>query len=260
MKKSLRSAAIIIFTTICIGLILFSGFLTGNIIMPSELTQSAQSVATTYARVTAQMEEIDAGLTKMALEPELTSIPSPSVTSQNWLEQFFYNPTCQIPCWENITPNETNIDTAIKIVSRIPEVRIISFNSKGVGWYFNDESSNSGYIVANQDGIVLQISLWSRNGKTVPLKDVIESYGSPVAVLEGTDCDYIFSYRYQGMLLFTTDTSCSRKPVWDMTPNTPVDQIILFSPENQEYTLNMIPFHIDEIIWDGYKTYDFTDK
>jgi hypothetical protein len=195
----------------------------------------------------------------MASEPEETFIPTPSINSQNWLDQFVHSPACQAPCWENISPNVTKINTATRIVSGIPGVKVISLETESIGWYFDDDSSNTGDIVANQEGIVLQINLWARDGKAIYLKDVIETFGNPVAVLEGMDCNYILSYRYQGMLLFTTDTSCSRKHI-TLTLTTPIDRITLFSPENQEYTLNVFRFNMDEIMWDGYKTYDFTGK
>ena len=259
MKKIIKPAVITIFLITFIGLATLCGYFTGGIRLPSDMTRSAQSAETIYAQVTAEMELIDVELTRMASEPESTSIPTPSVNSQNWLEHFLYDPTCQIPCWENISPNETKIDTATKIVSRIPGVRIIALTNKEIGWYFDDTSINTGDIVANQEGIVLQIYLWSRDGKAISLKDVIESYGTPVAILEGMDCNYILSYRHQGMLLSTTDTSCSRKPA-NITPNTLIDRIILFSPDNQDYTLDIFAFNMDEIPWDGYKTYDFTGK
>ena len=259
MKKIIKPAVIMILLITFMGSAILCGYFTGGIRLPSDITRSAQSAETIYAQVTAEMELIDVELTRMASEPELTSIPTSSVNSQNWLEHFLYNQTCQIPCWENINPNKTDINTATKIVSQIPGVRIIALTNKEIAWYFDDNSNNAGDIVANQEGVVLQIHLWSRDGKAIALKDVIESYGTPVAILEGMDCNYILSYRYQGMLLSTTDTSCSRKPA-NITPTTPIDQIVLFSPDNQDHTLDIFAFNMDEIPWDGYKTYDFTGK
>lgn len=259
MKKIIKPVVTTIFLIILLILTALCMYLTGPIRLPSDLTRSAQSAETFYAQITAEMEIIDVELTRMASEPELTSIPTPSVNSQNWLEHFLYNPTCQIPCWENISPNKTDINTAIKIVSGISDVRIISLDNKGIGWYFDNKSSRIGYIVANQQGIVVQITLQIGFDETLNLSDVIKAYGNPHAIIEGMDCNYILSYRYQGMLLSTTDTSCSRKPV-NIIPTTQIDRIILFSPDNQDYTLDLFAFNMDEIPWDGYKTYDFTGK
>ena len=260
MKKIIKPAAIIFFLITLSILAMFRIYLTGPIMLPADLTSPAQSEEAFFAQITAEMNLIDVELTRMASEPELTSIPTPSINSQDWLELFLHNPTCQIPCWENISPNKTDINTATKIVSRIPGVRIVTSTNKEIAWYFDDNSHNIGYIIANQEGIVLQIYLWSRDGKALYLKDVIESYGTPVAILEGMDCNHILSYRYQGMLLSTTDTSCSRKPTKNITPTTLIDRFILFSPDNQDYTLDIFAFNMDEILWDGYKTYDFTNK
>ena len=242
-----------------LGAIILCGFITGDIRLPSDLTRSAQSAETLYAQVTAEMESIDVELTKIASQPVSTFIPSPSVNAQNWLDHFMHSPTCQIPCWENISPNVTNIDTATRIVSGIPDVRIVSLGSKSIGWYFDDKSSRGGYIVADQEGTVLQINLELDDSETLDLSDVIKSFGNPVAIKAGMDCNVILSYRYQGMLL-SAYTSCSYNPIVEITPTTQIDRIILFSPDNQEYTLNIFSFHIDEIMWDGYKVYDFTNK
>lgn len=233
--------------------------MTGSIRLPYDLTQSAQSAETLYAQVTAEIKAVNVEVTKMALEPASTFIPTPSITSQNWLDHFLYKPTCQIPCWENITPNLTKIHTAQKIVASISGVQVIYLEPKEVTWYFGDDSSKSAQIVADRDGTVLQINLNLGYDQTLLLSDVIKSFGNPDAVLEGMDCNVIFSYRYQGMLL-SAYTSCPLSPVADVTPATQINRIILYSPDNQEYTLNIFRFNIDEIIWDGYKTYDFTNK
>jgi hypothetical protein len=237
MKKIIKPVIITIFLIIILILAALCMYLTGPIRLPSDLTQSAQSAKTIYAQVTAEMALIDVELTRMASEPESTSIPTPSVNSQNWLEHFLYSPTCQIPCWENISPNKTDINTATKIVSRIPGVRIIALTNKEIGWYFDNKGSRMGSIVGNQQGIVVQITL---NGfdENLNLSDIISSYGDPIAIKAIWDCQYILSWRYLGMLLSTQHTSCDREAV-DIAPTTQIYQIILFSPDNQDYTLNI---------------------
>jgi len=258
MKRTIGNAATLIFLVVLIGGWVFCAFLTGNLQTPIQRIQSAQSAETLYAQVTAEIEAVNDEVTKMALEPVSTIIPSPSIDSQNWLDHFLHNPTCQIPCWENITPNITEIHTAQKIVAEIPGVQIIYLEPEQVTWYFDDNSSKSGYIVADKDGIILQIDLKLGNDQTLFLSDVIKSFGHPDAIVEGMDCNHILSYRYQGMLLSTVEP-CSRphRPV-DIKPTTQICRIILFSPDNPEYTLHIFAFNIDEIVWDGYKTYDFT--
>jgi hypothetical protein len=259
MKKIIKPAAIIFFLITLSILAMFCIYLTGPIMLPSDLTRSAQSDEAFFAQITAEMNLIDVELTRMASEPELTSIPTPSVNSQNWLEHFLHSPTCQIPCWENIDPNKTDINTATKMISRIPGVRIISLNKKGIGWYFNDKSSRIGDIITNQEGIVVQTTLQIGFDENLSLSDVIKAYGHPIAIKAIWDCQYILSYRYQGMLLTTKNTSCVRESV-DISPTTQIYQIILFSPDNQDYTLDIFTFNMNEIPWDGYKAYDFTNK
>lgn len=259
MKKIIKPAVIIIFLMIFIGLVALCAYSTGSIRLPSELTQSAKSAETIYAKVTADIELINVELTKMASEPELTSIPTPSVNSRNWLEHFLHSPTCQIPCWENINPNKTDINTATKIISRIPGVRIISLTNKEIGWYFDDKGSRNGSVVANQQGIVVETAFVIGFDENLILSDIISSYGDPIAIKAIWDCQYLLSYRYQGMLLTTKNTSCDREAV-DIAPTTQIYQIILFSPDNQDYTLDVFAFNKNETQWDGYKTYNFTNK
>lgn len=259
MKKTIRPILIIFIIILFIGLITLCGYMTGSIRLPYDLTQSAQSAETLYAQVTAEIEAVNVEVTKMALEPASTFIPTPSINSQNWLDHFLYKPTCRIPCWENITPNVTKIQTAQKIVAGISGVQVIYLKPTEVGWYFENKSSKSGGVIANKEGIVTQIDLRLGYDQTLFLSDVIKSFGNPDAILEGMDCNVIFSYRYQGMLL-SAYTSCPLSPVADITPVTQINRIILYSPDSQEYALNIFAFNTHEILWDGYKTYDFTNK
>jgi hypothetical protein len=258
MKKIIKPAVITFFFITLFTLAAFCMYLTGPIMLPSDLTRSAQSEEAFFAQITSEINLIDVELTRMASEPELTSIPTSSVNSQNWLEHFLHSPTCQIPCWENISPNKTDINTATKIVSRIPGVRIIALTNKELDWYFDNKGSRIGSIVGNQQGIVVQIALQAFD-ENLNVGDVIGSYGDPIAIKAIWDCQYILSYRYQGMLLTTTNTSCQRNSV-DISPITQIYQIILFSPENQDHTLGIFTFNMNEIPWDGYKTYDFTGE
>jgi hypothetical protein len=259
VKKLVKSVLIILSLVAFISLAALWGLVTGDIRLPSDLTRSAQSAETLYAKVTADIEAVNVELTKMALEPASTFIPTPSVTSQDWLDHFLHNPTCRIPCWENITPNMTEIHTAQKIVAGISGVQVIYLEPKEIAWYFDDDSSKSAQIIANQDGVVLQTYLRLGYDQTLLLSDVINSFGNPDAIVEGMDCNHVLSYRYQGMLL-SAYTSCSYNPMVDIMPTTEIDRIILFSPDNQEHTLSVFRFNMDEIMWDGYKTYDFRNK
>lgn len=252
MNKTKKPTATILLCILLGGFVLLCGYATR---LPPEIADSE----TFFAKITSDIKLVDIELTKLASETTLTPFPTPSINSQNWPDHFLYDPTCQIPCWENITPNITEIHTAQKIVAGISGVQVIYLEPKEITWYFDDDSSKSAQIIANQNGIVLQIDLKLGYDQTLLLSDVINSFGNPDAILEGLDCNVILSYRYQGMLL-SAYTSCSRNPVVDIKPTTEIDRIILFSPDNQEHTLSVFRFNMDEIMWDGYKTYDFTNK
>jgi len=107
MKKFLKSALVIFFLALFIGLATLYGLATGDIKLPADLTRSAQNADDMYERLTANAQAINWELTRIASEPETIFIPTPSINSQNWLDKFLYTPACQIPCWENITPNIT---------------------------------------------------------------------------------------------------------------------------------------------------------
>lgn len=269
MKKIIKPAIIISLLIAFIGMAIFCGLITGDIRLPSDLTRSAQNAEEMYLRLTADAQTINMELTRIASEPETTFIPTPSINSQNWLDNFLHNPTCQIPCWENISPNTTEIDFATRIISEISgaKITILSLNThpviftKEIAWDF-DKTNGSGRIFTNQNGIVLQIDLWIGN-KTLFLDDVIKGYGNPSAIIRGQDTPgeyyYILSYRRQGMLLSTTATSSPKEPV-DIIPTTQINRITLYSLDNPDFTLSVFAFNIDDITWDGYKTYDFTTR
>jgi len=195
----------------------------------------------------------------LAAETTLTPFPTPSINAQNWPDHFLHDPTCQIPCWENITPNQTDINTAKRIVASISGIRVIYLKSNEIGWYFNDKSNRGGSIFANENGIVIKIDLSLSDDETLGLSNVTEFFGKPHAVLEGYDCSFTISYRYQGMLLLTPGSPyCAGKSV-DIAPTTQINRIILFSLNNKESGFDESTF-TNEILWDGYKTYDFTNK
>jgi hypothetical protein len=117
---------------------------------------------------------------------------SPFLTNQEphseWVTKWFTNPTCQPPCWENITPGQTQIDDVAAIFTNLKEIKNYSNPHKGpfgesrqMDWKF-DQSSDSGIIQTDDRGNnISQISIVTYQPLTI--EEVISKYGDPTNVL-----------------------------------------------------------------------------
>ena len=255
MKKTKGPISIILFFLLFVGYIYSCGYINGDVRLPSDIKEAE----TFYAKITAEIELVDIELTKLASETTLTPFPTSSVNSQNWADHFLLNPTCQIPCWENITPSQTDINTAKRIVDSISGVRVIYLEPNGIGWRFNDQSDRSGYISASENGIVMKIDLTLNDDESLNLSEAIESFGEPQTILKAFDCGFIFLYPYQGMLLLAQDVEYCNHSSIDLAPTTKINRIVLFSLDTKDDLLSNFAFR-GEFLWGGYKVYDFANK
>lgn len=109
---------------------------------------------------------------------------SPSEWIANWLK----NPTCKVPCWENIVPGDTNRDQAKSLLSNNTDVT--SFEESNVIPYGqvlkinldNDVYPDDATILFDNQNIVQEINLGTF-GDNLYLHDVISVYGPPRRVL-----------------------------------------------------------------------------
>jgi hypothetical protein len=214
-------------------------------------------VATMSVKRTAWAQELNVQLTKLSSE---LNVPQVEDGASSWITRWLTNPTCQPPCWENITPGETTIDEAVKIVYQIPGVEItwmpsmtgLTEGDKSLQWYFNQSDFGSIDTEIGQE-IVSVIRLGAGGEQKLLLSEVIAAYGNPSTVVKGrchfVTCVYSVVYKDRGMEL---DIGTSDKKV-DIQADTEISPIFL-------YPLSEPRLNAAGIQWSGYGQYDFSER
>lgn len=98
-----------------------------------------------------------------------------------WLDQ----PSCNLPCWQDITPGVTTREDALSVLENMPEVKIIYNKNDGLTWYFGKDTEG-GNIKFSETGIVSNIWL-SSTISDLQLENIVEVYGFPKNV-QPFDC------------------------------------------------------------------------
>jgi hypothetical protein len=272
MKKKLKTVSLILLSLCFVCVVIVFGVPLAYSLVPPNPTQAAmytQVAQMVNLQLTANAQELSAQLTQINADATSNSLPTPSINSQNWLENWVKSPTCQPPCWENIIPGKTAFDKAIWIVSKIPDVKIEGMKMTSVpdgyagyvSWKF--DQLNSGSIITNdQNSTVESVELYLDEKQNLLLEDIINVYGNPSAVIR-TVCEGGESLRcYVGLiyekigLLVNTNVEMNitnTKPV-TIRPKTRIISITFFPPSKLEQS---VPYEqgAPKIIWRGYGDY-----
>jgi hypothetical protein len=124
-----------------------------------------------------------------------TATPMPL---SGWITHWISNPICAPPCWEKITPGETNLDEGVALLEKIQGVKIKSWPSQNrdvsqqVNWDFGS-SGESGSITAHNNGQIDTIYLKISSQQSLSLKQIFESYGSPSEIFFYSCMDEMFN-------------------------------------------------------------------
>jgi len=219
-------------------------------------------LATVSAKGTARAQELSVQLTKLSFEPKAASSEG---DSSSWITRWLTHPACQPPCWENITPGETPIDEAAKIVYQIPEAGITwlpamaeaTEGGKNLQWSLSQ--SGFGWIgTESGQEIVSVIHLGVGGEQKLLLGDVIAAYGNPSSVVKGlchgsmmngTTCVYSIVFKDRGMEL---DIGIHNNKTIEIQADTEISTIFL-------YPLSEPRLNEPGLVWSGYGPYDFTN-
>jgi hypothetical protein len=220
-------------------------------------------LATVSVKSTARAQELNIKLTEMSAELKITPSGSEGVS---WVTSWLTHPTCQPPCWENITPGVTTMDEAVKIVYQIPGVEITwlptmsgaTEGEKSLQWSFGP--SGFGWIGTERwQEIVSEIHLGTAGEQKLLLSEVISAYGNPSSVakkschgelLSSASCIYSIVYMDREMEL---DIGIHDYQKVDVQADTEISTIYFYS---------QIGASLDGsgIVWSGYGKYDFSDR
>lgn len=132
------------------------------------------------------------------------------IDPSEWIAKWLRNPTCKVPCWENITPGEINRDQTKLLLSSNPEVESVEERDVipyglmlFVKTYDGKHKGNVSIKFDNQD-IAQEIEL-AVFGDNLYLHDMILVYGSPKKVLfYNLDYEYVtvdLLYPESGMII-----------------------------------------------------------
>jgi hypothetical protein len=114
-----------------------------------------------------------------------------------WIAKWLRNPTCKVPCWENITPGETNRDQAKSLLSSNPEVAsveegdVIPYGLMLFVKIYDGKNKGNVSIKFDNQNIAQEIEL-AVFGDNLYLHDMITVYGPPKKVLfHNQDYEYV---------------------------------------------------------------------
>jgi hypothetical protein len=256
-----KTISLIVIGLFCIVLGLTAWFFLGGQIpiLSPELTHVAaqtQLMEGMLAIHTAYAHDVETQVARMVSESSLTLVPPPSINSQNWIDKWLHNPTCQIPCWENITPGVTKITDAVKILTQIPGVHIGDTYSS-VSWGFeNNDGGSIDYDLTTY--AVSDVELHVRE-RSLHVSELIGAYGEPtdvVIILCSEFCSYGLYYKDKGMLIELDELS---NITIEITPETKIFRIYLFASSPTDWIAKVISSR-NKIEWIGYGAYDFSSE
>jgi hypothetical protein len=181
----------------------------------------------------------------------------------NWWSSWLDKPVCKLPCWQNITPGVTTLKEARSILQKLPYINSqtkTTYNS--VGWRFNPNKGDGGWLDASQDGIVRSITLGGDS--ELLLQTIIASYGNPKYVKphdcrDGT-CPTELIYPVLGLWvgIFVENTSGDNEnPKIEILPTTVSDGVTFIESgmENALINISLFQDYHSTMDWNGYGNY-----
>jgi hypothetical protein len=141
------------------------------------------------------------------LSPTTQHQPAPA-----WERTWLTGVPCRPPCWEGITPGQTNASEAEQLLHQLPEVGVLNQGQsvtpappyKSIDWESWKNSYGGGSVLSSLDtSVVFNIRLAFPHNFT--LGEVIEAYGQPSHVLamasrnleKLNETDYVFEIYWQ---------------------------------------------------------------
>ena len=202
--------------------------------------------------------------------PKPTPEPRPPI-----IQQFLTDPTCKPPCWETITPGETDIFDAADILSNTPGIildhgpRDQTGRGKEICWSFDETDGVGRAEATTQSDSISRIWLYFGSEQNVTVEEIIAYYGEPNYVLvrtcysiflSPTKCTIHLIYE-MGMALAYVGIARGRmnNSRIDVLTDTQIDSILLYPAGIQGYLDTFVgnqPNVVNELIpWRGYGEY-----
>jgi hypothetical protein len=188
-----------------------------------------------------------------------------------WVDRMVNKPTCLAPCWNSITPGQTNRDELSQMLKGDPAVFEVA-ESVGdpwgpvVSWCVGGAPCGQGDISAfsafDEQGIVQEIYL--RPGAPLHLNDFVPLYGYPEKVAFADTLSAPGSilvgllYPRSGLVLefLAANQGTTANPAVDLRADLDASNIIYSVPGLEYYySRNIIAKKLDQFDWKGYTRY-----
>ena len=178
-------------------------------------------------------------------------------------KQWLQNLVCTFPCWQHITPQETNFEDVVPILQDA-KITVHSITEDEISFVF--EETIYGSVHKASDGTVDHIILDVHDEK-LSVGDLAEVIGTPerislVRAPYTSDCEASLLYPDQGTILdvYLENDSKSKNKLncqVDITSDSEVFRIILISSklDNSEFWKRSSYSSLDYMEWKGYGTY-----
>ena len=200
---------------------------------------------------------------------------SESTPRHSWVTKWVQNPTCQPPCWENITPGVTKISDAPDLLQKIPEVTEMrgpdkrSSGGQCVDWYMEGcgkRTVGSACTIDEKNDLISYSYLrfyLCHPGAEITLEEVILAFGPPTYVLPdigGTGgCGANIIFLDKGMRVNASGAPGGK--TMKIAPNWIVSEVELF-PTGSDFETTVKTLRWDHLFskdqvtqWAGYTSY-----
>lgn len=193
------------------------------------------------------------------------------------IRPYFENSSCSLPCWNGITPGQTGVEEAKRILMEDLELQDVGVGdaSWGENGYtiHTDFDRKQGLEIYIQNSTVTAIWITDTNliGLNMSVQDVIDLYGYPESIYVTQYSGWSF-YGYQINLFYPSNSMVilvrngSSDGCINIDKNTSISGVILMPEE--EYMEFMISY-VDDFgyfdfsktsPWEGYKKYCSSDE
>ncbi len=173
-----------------------------------------------------------------------------------WLTRLLTDRVCELPCWENIVPGKSTIETALQVVQHLPGTSGIRADESGFSWLQN--ATDTGRI-ASDGSLVSYVALGIDQGEDLPLGELNQAFGYPSRVrISGcgdVGCDVEFEYDLQRMLAGTILPNTGIGPLRvSVSEYTLISDIVLCANLEGCHP-KLILSEIAAVAWKGYTSY-----
>jgi hypothetical protein len=211
------------------------------------------------------------GLTSCT-SPGAILTPTQIIPHEQWITDWLDHPTCQPPCWENITVGTTTITETASILSNMPGVinPSTSKNDTGNGstiwWEFPGNGSAGGAYTDENGAVIVKLLLSMNPSQMVRADEVLQAYGPPGYLLvrgcagSGSQAFCTVHLIYEHGMALELFVRAEPGKV-DVTPDSPVNRIWFFPPGIQgyedEFGADQLNIHASIKNWEGYTEYSY---